>query len=93
MDVNFLSKSCKNDSSYMTQARNNARIMISGSLEMFSNRYVLPSGCSYNSNSIYGFSLLILISLCNSDCSSLVLRKLGAQIGEFICLFFFRCNP
>lgn len=64
------------------QARNNARIMITGSLDMFSDRYVIMWWFSSSSISI-GSSVFLFVdeisSLCDSDFLDWVCRKLEAQ--------------
>jgi hypothetical protein len=63
------------------QARNNARIMITGSLDMFSNRYAIIWWFSI-SLAIICF-IFVEISLCDSDFSDQAYRKLGVQESKW----------
>lgn len=67
------------DSSYTVQARNNARIMITGSLDMFSNRYVSLNPQDVSSN----YSCFEFFNMCNSGSSNQVCRVLRIQKSKF----------
>lgn len=63
------------------QARNNARIMITGSIDMFSNRYVIfvIVSCTINVSLVSTYSFDGVSFLCDSGFSDQVCRMLRAQ--------------
>ena len=66
------------------QARNNARIMITGSLDMFSNRYAIIWWFFNSSISLAIICFIFVeISLCDSDFSDQAYRKLGVQESKW----------
>jgi hypothetical protein len=71
---------------YIMQARNNARIMITGSLDMFSNRYAIMwwfFNFSVSLAIIWFISVDKISSFHDSDFSDQAYRKLGAQKSKW----------